>query len=228
MSATVSAALTERRAVRAYLSQPVPDNLVREILTEARWAPSAVNTQSTDVYILSGAPLERFKADLREYSESEAPPAPDLEGNMEWPPVLQARMQELFQTRMSFVAAEEHKMGVQPPDPPVSPMVAMAGLFRAPILLVLAFDKAVATPYGCFDAGLFAQSIALAAHGRGLGTCIMTSTVRYPELLRKVISGTEGKNFMAVLTLGYPDWQAPVNRFPRTRATVDEFATFVR
>lgn len=228
MSSTVSAALTERRAVRKYLPQPIPDDLLREILAEARWAPSATNTQSTYVYVLSGEPFQQFKAELRMYAESEVPEAPDLVNTRDMPPALKARQDDLFRTRMSFIAAEEAKMGIKPQDPPVSPMVAGAEIFGAPVLLVLAFPKEIGVYYGCFDAGLFAQSLSLAAHARGLGTCITGSNVRHAELLRKVLPGTEDKNFIVAIAMGYPDWDAPVNRFPRTRIPVDEFTTFVK
>ena len=33
---------------------------------------------------------------------------------------------------------------------------------------------------------------------------------------------------LALIAIGYPDHGAPVNRFPRTRLSVDEFVTFVR
>ena len=228
MNTDVGAALTQRRAVRAYTSAPVPDELVREVLAEARWAPSATNTQSTYVYVLSGEPLASFKANLREYAESEAPPNADLGQNLPLPPLYLARQQELFQTRMSFVAAEDAKTGVKPAAPPANPLVAGAAIFGAPIVLVLAFDKDLHLPYGCFDAGLFAMAITLSAQARGLGTCITGSNVRYPDLLRKVIPGTEHQNFVVAISLGYPNWDAPVNRFPRNRLPVDEFVRFVR
>jgi nitroreductase len=227
MSVPVSAALLERRAIRKYLPQPVSDDLLREILAEARWAPSATNTQSTYVYVLSGEPFHQFKADLREYARSEVPPAPDLGGGQPLPPFLQARQDDLFQTRASFIAEEEAKMGLPLQVPPLPPMVAAAEVYGAPLLLVLAIPKDIGVPYGCFDAGLFAQSIALAAHARGLGTCIAGSLVRYPDLLRKVIPDTEDKSFVVALAIGHPEREAPINRFPRTRITVDEFTTFI-
>jgi nitroreductase len=206
----------------------VSEELVRGILTEARWAPSATNTQSTYLYVLTGEALKTYKDALRQYSIDEVPEAPDLPNTRDLPPHLQARQQELFRTRMAFIAAEEAKAGVQPQTPPVSPLVAMAEIFGAPVVMVLAMDKMIGMPYGCFDAGLFAQSIALAAHVRGLGTCIAGSVVRYADLVRKVVPGLEDKNVIIAIALGYPDWDAPVNRFPRTRIPVDEFATFVK
>jgi nitroreductase len=224
----VGAAITQRRAIRAYKPDMVPGEVVRDLLAEARWAPSATNTQSTFVHVLSGAPLATFKANLREYAESEAPPSPDLGPGLPLPPLYLARQQELFQTRMSFVAAEEARIGVQPPAQPVDPMVAGAAIFGAPVVLVLAYDKELFLPYACFDAGLFAMAITLSAEARGLGTCITGSNVRYPDLLRKVIPGTENQNFVVAISLGYPIAEAPINRFPRTRLPVDEFVRFVR
>lgn len=221
-----STAIRDRRSIRRYLPTPVPADVVDEILAEARWAPSAGNTQCTDVLVVTGETLERVKTTLREQAESEAPPAPDIAA-ASWPEPIQARMTTLFQARVAFVAAEEAKRGVKPADPPVPSMVAMAGLFGAPVLLLLAMDKDVSTPYGCFDAGLFAQTIALAAHNRGLGTCLMTSTVRSADALHRVLPEAEGKVFIAAITLGHPDPDAPINQFPRQRVTLDDFVTRV-
>jgi nitroreductase len=228
MSLDTSTAILERRAIRRYTQDLVPDDVLREILAEARWAPSATNTQSTNVYALSGAPLQRFKSELRQYAESEVEPNPDFPPGAGLPTALLARQQDLFQTRMSFIAAEEEKMGNVQAAPPVSPMIAGAEIFGAPTVLVLAFDEGVSDAYGCFDAGLLSMCICLAAQSRGLGTCITGSNVRYPDLLRKIIPGTEKQKFVMVIAIGYPDPDAPVNRFPRTRIAVDEFFRFVR
>jgi nitroreductase len=227
MSVTVSEALAQRRAIRRYLPQPVPDEVVNEVLTAARWAPSATNTQSTYVYVLEGEPLAQLKADMRTYAESEVPPNPDLPAG-EMPPKMQARREVFFKTRMEYVAAEEAKAGIKPPDGPVNPGVAMADIFGTSVLLVLAMQKDMDTTYGLFDAGLFAQSLTLAAVERGLGTCIAGSLVRYPDLLRKVIPDLDDKNLIVAIALGYPDMSAPVNNFPRTRIPVEEFVTYVR
>ncbi len=224
----VSEAILSRRAIRKYKPDPVPDELLRQILAEARWAPSATNTQSTNVYVLAGEPFAKFKAELRAYAESEVAPNPDFPPAVELPSALKARQERLFQARMAFVAAEEAKLGLQPAEQALNPAVAMADIFGAPLALVLTFDERVSPGYGCFDAGLFAMALCLAAHARGLGTCITGSNVRYPDLLRKVLPGTGHQKIVALIALGYPDYEAPVNRFPRERITVEEFVTFVR
>lgn len=228
MTSAAIPAVIERRAIRKYQPQPVAEDLIREILAEARWAPSATNTQTTYAYVLTGGTLKGFKADLRTYAESEVPEASDLGPRVPLPPLFQARQDALFQTRMSFIAAEEAKMGIKPPANPVPPPIAMADIFGAPVVIALAIPNNIGLPYGCFDAGLFAQSLVLVAKARGLDTCITGSNVRYPDLLRKVCPQSEDKLFVVAIAMGYGDPEAPVNRFPRTRITVDEFTTFLR
>lgn len=228
MSLDTSAAILERRAIRKYKPDRVPDDLLKEILAEARWAPSATNTQSTNVYVLQDQAFDRFKAELKQYAESEVEPKPDFPPGAGLPAALLARQQAFFQTRMAFIAAEEAKMGIKPADPPVSPMVAGAAIFGASTLLVLTFEEGVSDAYGCFDAGLFSMAFCLAAQARGLGTCIAGGLARNADLLHKHLPGTYNEKVLVTIAVGYPDPEAPVNRFPRTRVPVDEFVTFIR
>jgi nitroreductase len=220
--------LVARRSIRKYLSKQVPDEVVQNLLFEARWAPSASNTQSTYVYVLSGEPFTKFKADLRKNSEDNVTPQSDIDMKPQWTPRLEARMKEMFEIRSTWVAAQEKKAGIEQPATPVNPMVAGAAIFGAPILLVLAFDKAIGIYNGCFDAGLLAMAITVAAHERGLGTCVVGSAVRYSDLVRKHVPGLEDKNVVMGIALGYPDPAAFINKFPRTRALLKEWVIFVK
>ena len=218
-----------RRSVRRYLSDPVPDATLREILDEACWAPSWGNTQSTSVFVLSGDTLARLKERLLERAVAGAPGEPDIEmpAPPSWPEPYRARTADFVTMRTAFVAEEEQKRGIAPADPPVSPPVAGAGLIGAPHLLLICTTEGVSVPYSCFDAGLFAQTVALAAADRGLGTCVMAGVVRHPDLFRALIPESEDLRFIAALTIGYPDREAAVNQFPRQRAGLDERAFFI-
>jgi nitroreductase len=220
--------LLTRRSIRRYQNRTVPEELIQQLLVEARWAPSASNTQSTYVYVLSGEPFKKFKDDLRTFSEDDVPPRSDLDMRPQWTPKLEARMQELMKIRSSWCAEEEKRMGLPVTPPPANLMVAAAEIFKAPVMLVLAFDKAISQYSGCFDAGILALAITLAAHARGLGTCILGGAVRYSELMHKHLPDLEDKNVVAGLALGYPDLEAPINRFPRSRVLLREFVTFVK
>jgi hypothetical protein len=55
----------------------------------------------------------------------------------------------------------------------------------------------------------------------------MTSTVRSADALHRVLPEAEGKAFIAAIPLGYPDPDAPINRFPRQRVAPEDFVTRV-
>ena len=76
-----------RRSIRAYTTEPVPQELVREILDEARWAPSSRNTQAWSVWVVGGGALERFKTAFKAALAREEADEPDLPGTPtgDWP-----------------------------------------------------------------------------------------------------------------------------------------------
>ena len=50
-----------RRSIRGYKPDPVPQELIREILALAMRAPSSMNTQPWNFYVITGAPLDRVR-----------------------------------------------------------------------------------------------------------------------------------------------------------------------
>jgi nitroreductase len=214
-------AIRGRRSIRAYTDEPVPQSVIRQILDEARWAPSWRNTQAWNVWVLTGGALRRFKDELKGAAERDDPAALDLPATAEWPQACSARTAALMQSRAATLEAAGE------PTDPAAAMARMADLFGAPCLLVFGFDDCLAEAYASFDTGSFVQSVCLAACDRGLGTCVMATVIRYPEVLRGLLPGAVGKRFVISVTLGYAMADAPVNAFTRSRADLDELVTWV-
>jgi len=216
----LESAVRGRRSIRAYTTEPVPPAVISEILDTARWSPSWADTQDWNVYVITGAALERVKNELRLRMQTEAPPTPDLPmPAREWPEPYQRRIGKLAEAqrgRLQAVAREG-----------AAASAGFADLFGAPALLAFAIDEGLSLPYSCFDTGLLVQTILLAAHDRGLGTCVMAMAVRYPDVLRGVLPETEGKRFLIGVALGFPDEQAAINLFERPRAQLKEIVTWV-
>lgn len=49
-----------RRSIRKYKSQEVPKELIQQILDDAFWAPSAMNTQTWKILVFSGEKQKAF------------------------------------------------------------------------------------------------------------------------------------------------------------------------
>jgi len=210
-----------RRSIRAYTSEAVPEELIREILGEARWAPSWRNTQAWNVWVVSGGALERYKQEFKAAAERDDPAGLDLPATAEWPQACSARIAGTMKTRAASLDAAGE------PSDPAAAFARMAGLFGAPCLLVFGFDECLAEAYASFDSGAFVENVCLAAHDKGLGTCIVATVIRYPDLLRRLLPGAEGKRFVVSVTLGHPVADSPANTFVRARADVDELVAWV-
>ena len=210
-----------RRSIRAYKPECVPEELVREILDAARWAPSWRNTQAWNVWVVSGDALQRYKDEFKAAAERDDPAQLDLSPTMEWPQACSARIAATMKSRAATLEAAGE------PTDPAAALARMADLFGAPCLLVFGFEDCLAEAYASFDTGSFVQNVCLAAYDRGLGTCIVATVIRYPDLLRRLLPGAEGKRFVVSVTLGSPAAGSPANTFERSRADLDELATWV-
>jgi nitroreductase len=212
-----------RRSIRAYTTEPVSAELIKEILDEARWAPSSRNTQAWSVWVVAGDALERFKTAFKAALGREEDDASDLPGTAteEWPQACSARAVELMRTRAATLEAAGEVSG------PAASLDRMADCFGAPVLLVFGFEDCLAPAYATYDTASLVQNVCLAAYDKGLGTCQSTTLVRYPGLLRQHLTGSDEKRMVVAVTLGYPDLEAPANTFERSRAPLDELVTWV-
>ena len=217
----VAEAIRTRRSIRRYKPDPVPPELVREVLDVARWTPSWRNTQSWSIWVLTGEKLERYKQAFTGKLVAQEESTTDVEmPGRDVPERCAKRTLQLMDER----AACELAAGTD--CSPEANFRRMGELFGGPCLLVLGIDDCMPEGYCCFDLGALSNSICLAAEERGLGTCVMATAVRYPALLREILPDTDGKLFVTGIIVGYADEDAAINSFNRQRAEIDEFVTW--
>ena len=215
----VTHAIRERRSVRAFTAQPIPPQMIRQILEISLWAPSWANAQPWNVFVLTGAPLQVLKEELAKKAESGQVSPTDLPmPPREWPEYLRERM--MVRSLASEVADVRA---------PARSSVGPTGweLYGAPCILLFAIDERLEPRYACLDAGILLQTICLAAEDRGLATCVMAMAVRFPEVLHELIPEAKGMSFVVGLALGQIDPSAAVNRSERKRVDVDEIVRWV-
>jgi nitroreductase len=212
--------MRERRSIRSYLPDPIPEATIREIFDRARWTPSWRNTQSWNAWIVSGTTLARFKEQFNAAVQRQTAPDPDLAHSSEWPSACAARAAAQSEARLASLEA------VGEPSNSAALLERAANVFGAPCLLVFGFDECLAPAYAAYDTGAFVQSVCLAAHDMGLGTCVTATLVRHPAILRELLPGVAGKRLAVGVALGYPAPGAADNTFTRTRAAVGELVTW--
>jgi nitroreductase len=227
-TAAVDAAITSRRAVRAFLPTPVPRATMEDILRVASRAPSGVNTQPWKVTVLTGRAKEELSrrilaehdarfgtgsvgADVGEYDYYPT----------EWvPPYLERRRKIGWDLYALLGIAKGDKVR----------MHAQHGrnyrFFGAPVGLIFTIDR-ILRQGSWLDYGMFLENIMVAARGRGLDTCPQAAFIGFYELIEEYLGLPATEMVVCGMSLGWADPDAPENRLATEREPVPAFARFL-
>jgi nitroreductase len=70
---------------------------------------------------------------------------------------------------------------------------------------------------------LFAQTLILAAHSCGVGTCLQAAITDYPDAVRRVLGLPKTMMLVLGISIGYPDTEASINSYHSQRISPDKF-----
>jgi hypothetical protein len=101
-------------------------------------------------------------------------------------------------------------------------LVYASHFYGAPNAIILYTEKSIC-PKAILDIGIMAQTVGIAAVGYGLGTCLSSMVVFWPEIYRELLGIPESKLIALGIAVGYLDSEALVNTFKRTREPINTF-----
>ena len=196
-------------AVREFTDDPLPDDVLRTILDNARFAPSGGNRQGTQILVVRDHEAKRRLSELaipgaRRYT------AQNRAGEGPWNPVVPTRL------------SEEEIAATEVPDALTRPFV------DAPVVLVVCVDlRAVAALDQDLDrigivsgASVYplVWNVLLAARNEGFGGTITTMAVAEEPRIRELLGIPEEYAVACVVPLG-----KPVRQLTKlTRVSVEE------
>ncbi len=206
-----------RRSIRAFKSIPIPKDIIEGILQAASKSPSYTNTQPWEVAVVSGNKKEELSRILHEIAESDVTPNRDLPVPKVWPPELERRAREHGAKRFRALGIERENEQQRK-----ELRLMNFRFYGAPCVLFLFMDSTL-TSWSIFDMGLFAQSLILATHSFGLGSCLQASIADYPDAVREFLGIPRTKLLVLGISVGYPDLEAPINAYQSSRVSLDDF-----
>ncbi len=206
-----------RRSFRAFKSTPIPKEIVERILEVSSKSPSYTNTQPWEVAVISGSKKEKLSKILYEMARSDATPNPDLPLPKVWPPELEGRAKEHSARRFRALGIERENEQQRK-----ELRLLNFKFYGAPCVLFLFMDSTL-TSWSIFDMGLFAQSLILAAHSFGLGSCLQASIANYPDAVREFLGIPQTKLLVLGISVGYPDLEAAINGYLSSRVSLSDF-----
>lgn len=223
--AAVDAAITSRRAVRAFLPTPVPRQTVEDILGVASRAPSGTNTHPWKVYVLGGEAKSALSRKIMQVFDDPAALADHSEEYMyyptEWVPPYIDRRRKIgwdMYGLLGITKGDKAKMHAQ--------FGRNYVFFDAPVGLMFTIDR-IMCQGSWLDYGMFVQSVMLAARARGLHTCPQAAFLQFHRIIMEHIGAPSNEMLVCGMSMGYEDASAPVNTLATERAPVADFARFI-
>lgn len=215
--------IRERRSIRGYQKKPVPREVIEEVIEVAKWSPSSMNTQSWNVHVVTGEPLERIRTGNTENMMSGVPPKRDFP--------MKEKYEGIHRQRQIDIAVQLFEaMGIARDDKEKRMDWVMRGFrqFDAPVSVVLTYDKYLEpAAMSHFDLGAFTHSIVMAAWERGLGSVINGQGIMQSDVVREHADIPDDQNIMICIAMGYPDEDFVANDVKSVRETNEAFVRYV-
>jgi nitroreductase len=212
-----------RRSIRGYKPDPVPKALIQEIIGLAIRAPSSMNTQPWNFYVITGEPLNRIRAGNTERMVAGVPQSREFRTGQAF--AGQHRDRQVGVAKQLFSA-----MGIARDDKDMRQDWVLRGFrqFDAPVCVIVTYDRVLDgsddTP---FDCGAVATALVNAAWSRGLGAVINSQGIMQSPVVREHAGIADDQVIMKSIALGWPDESFPANAVVSERKSVEEATVFV-
>jgi nitroreductase len=219
----VFAAARTRRSIRAYKAEPVPIEIVREIVALGRHAPSGSNIQPWRVHVLTGATLKRVGTAIQQAFLSDEP-GHKRDYDYYTDPIVDPYLARRRQCGWGLYGT----LGIGRGDREKSKAYRATNynFFGAPVGLVFTIDRKLEQG-SWLDYGMFLQTIMLAARAKGLHTCAEAAIASYPDIVRRELDITHDWIVICGMAMGYADPDAVINTFQPPRIELQEYAVFL-
>jgi nitroreductase len=211
-------AIQERKSIRAFKPDPIPKERIEEILRLAIRAPSAINLQPWEFFVVAGEERERLSRRLiKAYREKRISCGPGAVKPL--PKIFGKRGAKTLETMNPFF--EEMKVNS---DQFVNE--GSCNFYGAPSAIIICLDDSFSEAR-LVDVGVVLGYLVLAAHEVGIATCPIGLITAYADEMKEVLNIPENKKVIIGVALGYPDWESPINRFKSFRDDLDKFVKWV-
>ena len=214
----IKEAVKTRKSIRGYKPDPVPRQVLEEIVRISTRAPSALNTQPWEIVIVTGEPLAKIQQANAEALAAGKMPQSDF--TIEGKP-----FEGVYKERQRELGFELYRLlGIARDDRQKRTEWTMKGfrIFDAPAAIFLAADASLEPALTYSDIGGLAQTLCLVALDYGLGTCINNQGIVYPDVIRQATGLPDSMRMYLCIAVGYPDWTHPANKLESSREVLEK------
>ena len=214
----VLTAMKNRTSFRSFLDEPVPVDLIKNILEDASRAPSALNMQPWEINVVLGSERKRLsKKLLKAFKERGITCGPGAAKSLPETFMLRARKCAEDMTPLINSMGQDFKDYVNE---------GSLDFYGAPCVIFVFLDES----FPCermVDVGSFLGFVVLAAFARGLGSCPIGLVTSYADEIRDFLNISDSKKLVISVAIGKPDLSKSINNFKTIRAPLSETVRWV-
>jgi nitroreductase len=198
---SVAEAVAARRSCRAFLSDAIDADFVRDVLVKASRAASGGNVQPWRIYLLHGERMDTFKAGIAERVAKGLVDTPEY-------PVYPSPLKEPYRTQRFAVGEEMYaRLGI-PREDKMARLEWFANnyqFFGAPMAVFVAVDIDMVT-------------VTLLLEDAGLASCSQECWSVQHKFVSRFVGMPAKEMLFAGIAIGKADVEHPVNGFMTARA----------
>ncbi|MFM7027630.1 MAG: nitroreductase [Chakrabartia sp.] len=223
VAAAYESVVKGRRSIRGYKPDPVPKELIAEILEMAMRAPSSLNTQPWNFTVVSGAALDAIRRGNTERNLAGVPSSREFKASEGYEGAHRAR--QIGVAKQLFAA-----MDIARDDQVKRKEWVLRGFrqFDAPVSIIVTYDKILkGNDIAPFDCGGVINALVNAAWSRGLGCVINSQGIMQSPVVREHARIPDDQLIMMCVAMGWPDDSFPANAVVTERKSVEEAVRFI-
>ena len=231
--------VSSRRSTRDFLSTPVPDEIIEQIIADGLTSPSWSNTRPILVAVAKGDVRDRLSKEFLTRWEAIKGARGSIFGKIK--AVLKRKG---LPTSNWIITRPYHKDLIQRSKNQGRDFLSYNDIdrddkktrdkawarnydfFGAPVELFIFTHKSLGK-YSASDAGLFMQNLILSAHSKGLGTCPQGAVAVWEDAVRNEFEISKNYSLLCGICLGYPS-DEKINSFNANRPNPSEIIVSVK
>lgn len=215
----VSEAVLSRSSIREFTSEPIDNEIIKDLLALAARSPSGGNLQPWKIFVINDSTMNRFLEFQEKWTEPEVP-AYDI-----YP----SKLKEPYRTSRFELGEQMYEIlgiGREDKDARIAQVMKNFRFFGAPCAFFCFVDRQMGPPQWS-DLGMFLQTFMLLAKEAGLDTCAQEAWSMKHDSVSKFVKAEDSDILFCGMAIGYRDENAAVNTLKSERRPLKEWAKFL-
>jgi nitroreductase len=215
----VSESVLSRRSIREFTSEPIDNEIIKDLLALAARSPSGGNLQPWKIFVINDSTMNRFLEFQEKWTEPEVP-AYDI-----YP----SKLKEPYRTSRFELGEQMYEIlgiGREDKDARIAQVMKNFRFFGAPCAFFCFVDRQMGPPQWS-DLGMFLQTFMLLAKEAGLDTCAQEAWSMKHDSVSKFVKAEDSDILFCGMAIGYRDENAAVNTLKSERRPLKEWAKFL-